>query len=123
MHRDMAYLLDILLHAKDAQEFTRDMDEDAFMADHKCQMAVVRCLEVMGEAVKRVSEDLRKAHPGIPWSSIAKMRDLLIHSYDSIDLAEVWGTVQHDIPPLISALERIIPSEDEVNGKDAEGNT
>ena len=114
MPRDTAYLLDILLHAKDVQDFTNDMDKGAFLSDHKCQLAVVRCLEVMGEAVKRLSEDVQKAHPDIPWSKIAKMRDILIHAYDRVDLDEVWGTVKYDIPPLISALERIIPSEDEI---------
>ena len=120
MPRDMAYLLDILLHAKDTQNFTKDMNEDAFLSDHKCQMAVVRCLEVMGEAVKRLSEEIQKTHPDIPWSSIAKMRDILIHAYDSVDMAEVWGTVKYDIPPLILALERIIPSEDEIERENME---
>lgn len=65
-----------------------------------------------GEAVKRVSDDVRKRHPDIPWSSMAKMRDLLIHAYDRVDLDEVWDTVQNDIPDLIVALERIVPPEE-----------
>ena len=113
MPRDMAYLLDILLHAKDARDFTTGMDKETFFLDHKCQYAVIRCFEVIGEAVKRLSHEVQKTYPDIPWSKMAKMRDLLIHAYNRVDLDEVWDTVQNDIPTLISALERIIPTEDE----------
>lgn len=113
MSRDMAYLLDILLYARDALDFTTGIDKATFLSDRKSQLAVIRCLEVMGEAAKRLSPDVQKTYPDIPWSQIAKMRDLLIHAYDRVDLDEVWNTVQNDIPTLISALERIIPPEDE----------
>lgn len=109
--RDMAYLLDILLHAKDALEFTEGMGKTAFLADHKSQFAVIRCLEVMGEAAKRLSGGIQKTYPDIPWSKMAKMRDLLIHSYDRADMDEVWDTVRNDVPSLVSALEKIIPPE------------
>jgi len=112
--RDMAYLLDILLAAKDAREFTAGLDKDAFLSDLKCQYAVTYCLEVIGEAVKRLSDDAQRKYPDIPWSSIARMRDLLIHAYVRMDLNEVWDTIQHDIPVLISGLEQIVPPEDEV---------
>ena len=114
MHRDISYLLDILIHAQDARDFIKDMDRESFLSDHKTQLAVIRCLEVMGEAVKRLSEDVQKAYPDIPWSKIAGMRDILIHAYGSVNLDEVWGTVKQDIPALISSLEEIIPSEDEI---------
>ena len=114
MSRDTAYLLDILLMAKDAQEFVEGLDKDAFLSDRKCQYAVIRCLEVIGEAVKRLSDDIQREYPDIPWSAMARMRDLLIHSYGTVDLNEVWDTVQHDIPVLISTFEQIVPPEDEV---------
>ncbi|MFN3466666.1 MAG: DUF86 domain-containing protein [Candidatus Brocadiales bacterium] len=66
----------------------------------------------IGEAVKRLSDDVQKTHPDIPWSKMAKMRDILIHAYDRVDLNRVWDTVQNDIPVLISVLERIVPPED-----------
>lgn len=112
MSRDISYLLDILLYARDARDFTAGMDKETFLYDHKSQYAVIRCFEVIGEAVKRLSDDIRKAHPNIPWSSMARMRDILIHAYDKVDLDEVWDTVQNDIPPLIAALEIIVPPED-----------
>lgn len=113
MSRDAAYLLDILLYAKDAAEFTADMSKEAFLSDHKCQFAVMRCFEVMGEAAKRLSEDIQQTNPDIPWSKMAKMRDLLIHAYQKVDLDEVWKTVKNDIPPLIASIERLVPPEDE----------
>lgn len=113
MSRDESYLLDILLMARDARDFTRDMDKGAFLADRKTQYAVVRCLEIIGEAAKRLSEDAHRRFPDIPWSAMARMRDLLIHSYDKVDVNEVWDTLQRDIPVLISALERIVPPEEE----------
>ena len=114
MHRDAAYLLDILLHAKDAQNFTSNMDKEAFFEDYKCQLAVIRCLEVMGEAVKRLSKDIQKEHPEIPWTSIAGMRDILIHAYNKVDLEEVWNTIKQDIPMLIPILEKLVPPKDEM---------
>ena len=88
------------------------MDKETFLFDNKSQYAVIRCFEVIGEAVKRLSDDVIKAHPGIPWASMAKMRDILIHAYDRVDLDEVWDTVQNDIPGLISFIEGIVPPED-----------
>ena len=114
MSRDMAYLLDIFLAAKDAWDFTAGLDRDAFLSDLKCQYAVTYCLEVIGEATKRLSDECQSTYPDIPWSSMARMRDLLIHAYGRVDLNEVWDTVQHDIPVLISRLERIVPPEDGV---------
>ena len=111
MQRDIAYILDILLSAKDAQQFTKGIDYKVFLDDRKCQLAVVRCLEVIGEATKRLSETFRKSHPSIPWSKMAGMRDVLIHAYDRVDIERVWTTVRDEIPPLIEALESIVPPE------------
>jgi uncharacterized protein with HEPN domain len=113
MSRDLAYLLDILIYAKDAREFTTGMDKATFFSDHQRQLAVIRCLEVMGEAVKRLSLEIQKVHPEISWSKIAKMRDLLIPAYDRVDLEEIWNTVKSDLPPLIAALEQILPPKQE----------
>ena len=66
---------------------------------------------MIGEAVKRLSEDFRTQHPEIPWLRIAGMRDKLIHAYDAVDLDEVWKTVTKDIAPLISFLEPLVPKE------------
>ena len=65
----------------------------------------------MGEAVKRLSQDLRTTHASIPWSLIAGMRDNLIHECDDIDLNEVWKTVERDIPDLLVSLEPLLANE------------
>jgi len=113
MPRDDAYLLDILLMAKDALDFTTEMEKDDFLLDRKTHFAVVRCFEVIGEAVKHLSKDFQKQHQEIPWSKMARMRDLLIHAYGRMNLDEVWDTVQNDLPSLISFLEKIVPPEDD----------
>ena len=111
MSRDNAYLLDILLMAKDAVDFTKGMAKEDFLLDRKSHFAVIRCFEVIGEAAKRLSEDFQKQHQEIPWSSMARMRDLLIHAYGRVNLDEVWDTIRNDLPPLISFLEKIVPPE------------
>jgi uncharacterized protein with HEPN domain len=105
MSRDDAYLLDLLLMAKDARDFTKDHTRASFLEDRKCQYAVIRCLEVMGEAAKRLSPETLRRFPSIEWSAMARMRDMLIHSYGKVDPDEIWNTVTKDIPHLIAALE------------------
>jgi len=113
MSRDAAYLLDILLAAKDTRDFTAGLNKDAFLSDRKCQYAVIHRLGVLGVAVKHLSDACQRTYPDISWSVMARMRDLLIHAYGRVNVNEVWYTVQHEIPGLISRLERIVPPEDE----------
>jgi len=84
MSRDNAFLLDILLMTQDAVEFAKGMDKNDFLSDRKSHSAVIRCLEVIGEATKRLSNDFQKQHPEIPWSRMARMRDFLIHAYGRV---------------------------------------
>jgi uncharacterized protein with HEPN domain len=104
MARDEAYLLDILLMAQDAREFTKNHTRESFGADRQCQYAVIRCLEVIGEVSKRLSPDTLRRFEAIEWSAMARMRDMLIHSYGKVDLDDVWNTVNEDIPRLIMIL-------------------
>ncbi len=113
MSRDAAYLLDILLAAKDTRDFTAGLDKDAFLSDRKCQYAVIHCLEVIGEAVRRLSDECPVRYPDVPWFVMARMCDLLVNAYGQVNLNEVWNTVLRETPVLISRLERIVPPEDE----------
>ncbi|MGD8626658.1 MAG: DUF86 domain-containing protein [Anaerolineae bacterium] len=113
MRRDDAYLLDILIAARRAIEFLADLTWEEFAASDLHQNAVVRTLEIIGEAASRVSQDTRDAHPNIPWPQMIGMRHRLIHEYFHVDLATVWDTVKNDLPPLIALLEPLIPPEDE----------
>ena len=110
-NRDRAALLDMLNAAQKVLQYKAGMNKVAFLDDDKTQSAVVFQLLIIGEAVKRLSSDLRAQHPEIPWSLIAGMRDNLIHRYDDIDLDEVWKTAEVDIPVLLTALESLLPNE------------
>ena len=109
MNRDNASLLHIARAARLAIEFARGTAKAGFMADVKTQSAVMHQLLVMGEAVKRLSEEFLEAHPEIPWSQAARMRDKLIHGYDVIDIEEVWQTAMMDVPEFLSAVEPLLP--------------
>lgn len=85
--------------AKDVLEFTEGMTFAEFQRDRKTINAVIRSLEVIGEATKKVPEDVREKYPVVPWRDIAGMRDKLIHEYHGVDLGMVWRTVCEDIAP------------------------
>ena len=112
MRRDDAYLLDMLIAARDAVSFVRDLSRQQFVSSRIHQQAVTKALEIIGEAAGRVSEPVRAAHPEIPWDEITGMRHRLVHDYFEINLDKVWETVQDDLPPLISMLEPLIPPEE-----------
>lgn len=105
--RDQATLADIVRACQLAAEFIEGLNRDLFLGDLKTQAAVLHEILIIGEGVKRLSEELRTAHPGIPWRLIAGMRDRLIHQYDAVDLEEVWRTVTADLPKLADDLEKL----------------
>ena len=100
MKDDSIYIDRILNSINRILDYISGKDREAFEADQLTQDAVVRQLEVIGEATKRVSKELRLKNPGIPWSDMAGMRDVLIHDYIDVDLGVVWKTVSEDIPNL-----------------------
>ena len=98
------YLSDILESIDDIESFTVDMSFDDFIKDKKTVKAVIRSIEVMGEATKRISESIKAKYPSVPWKKMAGMRDKMIHEYHRIDLEILWKTIKEDIPsvkPLI----------------------
>jgi uncharacterized protein with HEPN domain len=109
--RELNYLVDILEAARLLQKFVEGVNQDTFENDLMRQAAVMRQLEIMGEAARRLSEETRQELSEIPWHQIIGMRNRLIHVYDDVDLAIVWDTVQNDLPPLMSQLEKIVPLE------------
>ncbi len=109
--KDQSLLLDILLAAQDARDFVAGMDEATFCTSRLHQNAVIRSLEVIGEAASNVSPEFRAAHPEIPWREITGMRQRLIHGYAEVDLDIVWSVVTEELGSLIATLSPLIPSE------------
>jgi uncharacterized protein with HEPN domain len=91
-------------------EFTSDLSFEEFYRDYKTQFAVIRCFEVMGEAVKRLPETFKNQHPSIPWKIVAGMRDRLIHGYDTVDTAVLWRTIKVDDPELLTQI-KLLPEQ------------
>jgi len=101
----MRHMLDA---ARKATEFVKGLERADLDKDEKLTLALVRLLEVVGEAAKTVSEPCRQSHPEIQWRQIARTRDRLIHGYFDVDLDVVWKIVSVDLPLLVSQLRKAI---------------
>lgn len=96
--------------------YTLNMEYEEFRKDKKTQDAVIRNIEIMGEATKKLSEDMRNDNPNIPWKNIAGTRDKLIHSYFGVNIDIIWSIVQIEIPSLLPKIERIYQNLNEQGG-------
>ena len=102
------YLEDISNAILDIRSFVHEMSAEGFMADKKTANAVVRSLEVIGEATGKIPMDVRIRYPDIPWEEIIGMRNRLIHEYFGVDLDIVWQTIQDDLSPLETAIRKML---------------
>ena len=103
------YLRDILEHADAAIEFVAATpDVAALAADRRTFWAVIRALEVIGEAARHIPSEFRQAHPEVSWRGMTGMRDKVIHDYFGVDATVVWRTVHEDLPPVCDAMRRIL---------------
>ncbi|MEM7534126.1 MAG: DUF86 domain-containing protein [Chloroflexota bacterium] len=105
------YLSDIIEYTDAAISFVDGMSLEDFREDKKTIFAVVRALEVIGEATKHIPDSLRSQYPDVPWRSIAGTRDKLIHEYFGVNLVVVWHTVIDDLPSLHSSVDTILKNE------------
>ena len=97
---DSVYLRHILDAISRIEEYLHGVDEETFYQHYLVQDGVIRQLEIIGEASKRLSREVRASCPNVPWPDIAGMRDKLIHDYFGVDLEAVWLTARDDIPAL-----------------------
>jgi uncharacterized protein with HEPN domain len=109
MSRDVrVHLLDILERCERITRYVEGLDEERWSQDERTQDAVLRNLEVIGEAVKRLPADLRRKAPDIPWQDIAGLRDILIHEYEGVDRAIVWDIAVNEVPALHQAVSGLL---------------
>jgi uncharacterized protein with HEPN domain len=105
-------VLDILIAAQRIQTYMAGIDRATFDRDLMRQDAIIRRIEIIGEATRRLSPEFRANHPEIPWQDMAGMRSRLIHNYDEVSLNLVWDVLQYDIPSLIARIEPLIPPDE-----------
>jgi uncharacterized protein with HEPN domain len=111
MWRDDAYLLDMLLAARKIMKYAQGVDSERFEQDEILQDAIMRRIQIIGEAARKVSLEFKEDHPEIPWNEIIGMRNKLIHEYFRIISEKVWEAVEKDIPNLIILIEPLVPPE------------
>lgn len=112
MKTEIPVILDDIRRSMEfARSFISIITYDEFQNDEKTQYAVIRCLEVIGEAMKRLPQDFRDRHPNVPWKMMTGMRDRLIHGYDVVDSDLVWIAVSKSIPPVLKEISSLIDQE------------
>jgi len=102
------YIEDIISAMGKAMDFVKNISYEEFTRDDKTVFAVVRALEIIGEAAKNIPDDIRKNYPLIPWKDMTGMRDKVVHEYFGVKLSIVWRAVKDEIPPLKPMFEKIL---------------
>jgi uncharacterized protein with HEPN domain len=102
------YLEDIQNAIEKAEQFTEGMDFEKFSSDYKTIYAVIRALEIIGEASKKIPETVKGQNPGVPWREMAGIRDILIHEYFGVNFQVIWKTLKEDFPKLKPAISMLL---------------
>jgi uncharacterized protein with HEPN domain len=106
--RDRVYLGQMVEAATAALDFTEGLSRDAIFGDRLIAFAVVRAVQLIGQAARGVSGEVRDAYSDIPWRQMIAMRNVVVHDYADVDLGLVWKTVREDLPDLIKSLNAIL---------------
>ena len=107
-HDDLGRLTHMRDHAREAMTLAGDATRADLDRDRKLELALVRLVEIVGEAAARVSEPLKIRHPHIPWAEIIGMRNRIVHGYDTVDLDIRWGVIATDLPDVVGQLDHLI---------------
>src|SRR3989338_7216958 len=107
MIRDInLFIEDIFQNMKDIESFSKGLTKEKFLKNKLKQNAIIRSLEIIGEAVKNIPDSFRDAHPEIPWRKIAGFRDILSHAYFGVSMERVWNIIEIDLPGLKKEIGR-----------------
>ncbi len=112
MRSDLLWLHDILMAVNKIKQYT-DQSKDEFYDSELVQVWVIYHLQIIGEAANKLSKNLKKKYPNIPWAEITGLRNIIVHEYFGVDLDEIWGTVEHDLPTLEFGISKILATETE----------
>ena len=107
----LVYILHMRDHAREARDMAGGRSRADLDTDRMLNLALVRLLEVLGEASRRVPDDFRSRYPDVPWRDTSDLRNRLIHGYDQINFDLVWEVIENDLEPLFEQLETIIAAE------------
>jgi len=108
MKRDILLFIDDILESiKNIEEFTKNLNKEKFSKDNLRQSAVIRQLEIIGEATKNVPISFREKYSNIPWKDMAGLRDILSHAYFGVDISRVWNVITKDLPNIKIKIEKI----------------
>lgn len=110
MLRDSESLIDIERAARRILRYINGVDHAELETNDEKVSAILYQITIIGEATKRLSQEIRQQHPEIPWRDIAGMRDILVHEYDQVDLDVIWDVVQNKLPELLVLIEPLLPS-------------
>lgn len=110
MRHDPVLLMDMLLSAQNILEFTLNLTEDEFMASRLVQSAVLREIQIIGDAARQITPESQIQYSQVEWRKIAGMRNRIIHEYFNVRLDVMWDTVQNEIPQLVKMLYEILPT-------------
>ncbi len=108
---DSQSLADIIIASRRAIEYASSITEDFFSTDLNSQDILIRQMTIVGEAFRRLSDEFKTAHPGLPYGIVVAMRNALVHDYDGIILPDLWYTIKDDLPRLLDKMEQILKNE------------
>ena len=108
----LVYVHHILDHAREARDMSANRSREDLDTDRMFELALIRLMEIIGEASRRIPEDFRIRYPLVPWLGMSNLRNRLIHGYDQVDFNRLWGIVENELSPMIEQMEAVLALEE-----------